>query len=420
MNTDKEHHHDPPVRMTGFLTGVGLTQIVDSALHLAQPLLLAKISGSMGEAALFSAFDTGVHMLGTFICGWPLELFGAKRVLVVATFLRGVALSAIPIGMISGMLTIFWAMAFYTLEALIRGFVDASVHTIPLELAKHRRDQLDLINSRYEITFGVGGIVGPLMLGGLMVTSDKIIPHLIIPIGFAISAMAYLFIPHIEKFRSHHKKETHTENTHAGTWTGIKYVFSNNALLIACLGVMSFNIYPLRKLLSAFFADGILHNPATVGQIGAAFAIGGVVGAIIYGRIKQLNSGQTLVTLGAIGTIILSVGWVPANLWIMTAAAFAFALANVCARLILTRKRQELTPLQHAGGVTSAQQFGVMGVSVLAKSVLGGAFALGTGAYGAFALVGGILALFGVGQLILARHLPRLSVTSYLSTSSLL
>jgi hypothetical protein len=407
MNIVEAPHPEPPVRMIGFLTGVGLTQIVDSALHLAQPLLLAKISGSMGEAALFSAFDTGVHMLGTYCCGWPLELFGAKRVLVVTTFLRGVALSAIPIGMITGRLTLLWAMAFYTLEALIRGFVDASVHTIPLELAKHRRDQLDLINSRYEILFDGGGIVGPLMLGVLMVCSDKIVPHLLISMGFALSAVAYLFIPHTEKFRSHHKKDLLTENAHKGTWIGIKYIFSNKALLFTCIGVMSFNIYPLRKLLSAFFANGILNNPTTVGQIGAAFAIGGVVGAIIYGHLKQFKSGHTLVIAGAVGTLILSVGWIPANLWVMMAAAFAFALTNVCARLILTRKRQELTPLEHAGGVTSAQQFGVMGISVIVKSILGAAFSIGTGAYGAFAIVGGILALFGVGQLILPRYLTR-------------
>jgi len=78
-------------------------------------------------------------------------------------------------------------------------------------------------------------------------------------------------------------------------------------------------------------------------------------------------------------------------------------VTNVCARLTLTRKRQELTPLEHAGGVTSASQFGVNAVSVVVKALVGAAFSAGWGTYGAFAVVGGILGLLGVGQLFLAK-----------------
>jgi MFS family permease len=152
MNEAAHQEKQQPIRLKGFLGGIFLTQLVDSALHLAQPLLLAKLSGSLGGAAFFSAFDTGVHMLGTYIGGWPTDRFGARRVLVVATFLRGVALAGIPISMLCGFLSLWWAMGCYTLEALIRGFVDTSVHTIPLELASHRAEQLDRINSRCPLT----------------------------------------------------------------------------------------------------------------------------------------------------------------------------------------------------------------------------------------------------------------------------
>jgi len=176
---------------------------------------------------------------------------------------------------------------------------------------------------------------------------------------------------------------------------------------------MSFNIYPLRKLLSAFFAKGLLHKSASVGQIGAAFALGGVVGALIYARTKHHDSGYKWVALGAIGTFILAVGWLPANLWVMTAVVFVFAVTNACARLTLTRKRQELTPMDHAGGVTAASQFAVNGVSVGIKALVGTAFSAGLGAFGAFAVVGGILALMGAGQLVLARYMPKLREASH-------
>jgi hypothetical protein len=96
----------------------------------------------------------------------------------------------------------------------------------------------------------------------------------------------------------------------------------------------------------------------------------------------------------------------------MVGTVFVFALTNVWARLTLTRKRQELTPLEHAGGVTSAAQFGVNAVSVGIKALVGVAFTLGIGAYGAFAVVGALLALIGAGQLYLARLVPKSPVPS--------
>lgn len=395
----------PPPRIAGYLGGVFLTQIVDSAMHLAQPLLLAKLSGSLGGAAFFSAFDTGIHMLGTYVGGWPTDKFGARRVLVVATFLRAVALAGIPVMMIGGFLNLWWAMGCYTVEALIRGFVDTSVHTVPLELAGHRAEHLDRINSRYELSFDVGGIAGPLMLGGMMVWGGKVIPHIIIPAGFVLSSFAYCFIP---KRPASVAKAHQAHHVHGGTWAGVKYVFTKHPLLITCIGLMSFNIYPLRKLMSAFFAKGILHHSAAVGQIGSAFAFGGAVGALIYAATKHRDSGSKWVALGALGTLILAVGWLPANLWVMTAGVFLFAVTNVCARLTLTKKRQELTPLEHAGGVTSASQFGVNAVSVIVKSLIGVAFSAGLGAFGAFAIIGSVLAAMGAGQFFLSRHMPKL------------
>ncbi len=68
--------------------------------------------------------------------------------------------------MVFGFATLPVVMGLYTLEALVRGYVDTAVHTVPLEMVGHRRDLLDRINSRYEVAFEVGAVAGPLMLGG--------------------------------------------------------------------------------------------------------------------------------------------------------------------------------------------------------------------------------------------------------------
>jgi MFS family permease len=391
------------VRLGGLLSGVLLTQIVNSAVHLAQPLLVADLSGSLGSAAFFSAFGTAVHMLGTYLAGWPTDRFGARLVLAFSTLLRGVVLAGIPIAMAFGFASLPWVMGCYTLEALVRGYVDTAVHTVPLELVGHRRNLLDRINSRYEVAFEVGAVAGPLMLGGLMVWADGIVPHIVIPIGFVASAACYLLIP----------KPTIAPvagaeaNPHGGSWAGLRYILAHPYLLLVVAGLMLFHLYELRKILSAFFAKGLLHHPAEVGHIGSAFALGGVAGALLYAVTRHRGSGTGWVVGGALGTLVLAVGWMPVNLPVMVVAVFVFGVSNVCARLVLTRWRQELTPLEHAGGVTAASEFGRTAVSVGINSAVGGAFSSGASVYGAFGIVGGVLGIFAVAQLALARVFVR-------------
>jgi hypothetical protein len=393
------------VPLGGLLGGVLATQVVNSAVHLAQPLLIAKLSGSLGTAAFFAAFGTGLHMVGTFLAGWPTERFGARRVLAVATLLRGVALAGIPIAMGLGVLTLTSAMGCYAAEALIRGFVDTSVHTVPLELAGHRRELLDRINSRYELFFEVGGVAGPLMLSGLMLWADGIVPHIVIPIGFALSAAVYLRIP--RQLSGDTETAAPQSDSHGGSWAGLRFIVTQPVLLLVVLGLMSFHLYELRKDLSAFFAKGLLHHSASTGQIGAAFALGGVVGALLYTVTRHRGRGSGLVFGGALGTVALAVGWIPLDVPVMVVAVFLFGVGNVCARLVLTRWMQELTPLQHAGGVTAAAEFGRTAASVGVSALVGVFFSTSSTAHDGFVLVAVMLAVFAVGQATLAGVLRR-------------
>jgi hypothetical protein len=100
-------------------------------------------------------------------------------------------------------------------------------------------------------------------------------------------------------------------------------------------------------------------------------------------------------------------GWPTERFGARRVLAASTFLPNVCARLVLTRWRQELTPLEHAGGVTAASEFGRTAASVGVDSLVGGAFTSGASAYGSFGIVGGVLGVFAAAQLVLARVLIR-------------
>jgi len=384
----------PRAPLAGFLGGVLLSQVVNSALHLAQPLLVLELTGSPGKAAFFSSFDTAVHMAGSFLGGWPCDRLGARRVLAWSTLLRGAALALIPALWMTGRLTVLAAMIAYTLDAFVRGFVDTAVHALPLELGDGGRAELDRLNSRYELVFDLGGVAGPLLLGGLMMGRRGVLPHAAVPLGFALAAAAFLFVP--ERARAAERRRE------GGTVAGLGAIFASRTLLAAVLGAAVLNLYPLRKLLSAFFAKSILVQPRAAGWVGAAFGLGGALGTLAYARWARERDAAKWVAAGGVGVLLLAAGWLPASLRPMLAAAFAFAFANVCARLALTRRIQERTPAAAIGGVTAATRFAANGVSVALKALVGAAFALGASPRGAFGIVAAGLALVALAQFLLS------------------
>lgn len=129
---------------------------------------------------------------------------------------------------------------------------------------------------------------------------------------------------------------------------------------------------------------------------------------MLYAVSRHRGRGAGWVLGGVAGTVFLALGWIPVNLPTMIVAVFLFGVTNVGARLVLTRWRQELTPLDQAGGVTAASEFGRTAMSVGVDGLVGGAFSAGFGAYGAFGLVGGMLGLFAAAQLAVTRFLARM------------
>lgn len=383
--------------VAGYLSGVLLSQIANNAMHLAQPLLISQLSGSLAFAAFFSSVETGLDMTATFIGGWPTDRFGARRVMIGGTLLRAACLSLIPAAWLGGWLSLPVAVAAYALDSIMRGFLDTGVHALPQELAHGQREELRRLNARYELVFDLGAVAGPAGLALLMVYKEGPVPMAVIPAVFVLGAVAFLFVPDAGARAS--------RKSSGGSWQGLRAIRSHPRLLASTLGLAALNIYPLRKLLSAFFAKAILQTPAYAGWVGAVFGVGGAAGSLIYERLGARVSAAAWVAAGAAGVCALAVGWIPGGLAPMLAAVLVFSVANVGARLSMTVRLQEDTPREVLGGVTAVMRWGQQAVSMLLKVALGSAFALGATPRQAFALVGCALGVVALAQLRLARGL---------------
>jgi len=388
----------------GFVAGVLTSQIVNNGLHIIQPLLIMELSGSMALAAFVATAETAVHMLGTLSSGGAADRLGSRRILILSTAGRAASLALIPLAYLFGVLTLPFALAAYTLDAFVRGFVDTGVHALPMGLAEGDRAELDRLNTSHEFAFDLAAVIGPLLLGALLLSEKGFAAHIAIPFGFAAAALLYTLVP-AERVgavaRPDAKKPSWLD------WDGWRRVSSDKRLLLPVLGLALFNLFPLRKVWSAFFAKAILKNAASAGWIGAAFGLGGVIGAVLYARAGRSLSTRDWVLLGAGGTAALALGWIPGALWPMIAAAAVFGLFNACAELALLRDLGEHAPAGMTGRIVSVARVGTSSASVTLKGLMAAAFAAGAGAFAAFSFVGAGLGVMVLIQVAVASRLSR-------------
>jgi MFS family permease len=393
-----------PPAAAPFLAGVLVSQIANNALHLAQPLLIIELSkGSLAVAGAVASAETAVHMSATFLGGSPADRLGSRRLLVLSTALRGLSLAAIPALWLTGLLTLKTALCAYTLDAVVRGFVDTSAHALPLELCGPDAAALDKLNSGFEAAFDLGGVLGPLLMGALMLKKQSLGLHAAIPAGFLLAAATFALLP--KGRRDGAAGPRGAETPRGGTREGLRAILADRSLLFLAASLAMLNLYPLRKLISVFFAKAILHSPSAAAAVAAAFGLGGVAGAAVFARRGARLPGWAWVGLGGAGVMALAVGWIPGALAPMLAACFLFAFTNGAARLVMTRRLQEATPEHAIGGVTAVARSGSNLVSVVLKGLMGAAFAAGGGIMAAFAMGGAGLASLALVQLALALKL---------------
>ena len=145
----------------GFVAGVLASQVVNNALHIIQPLLIAELSGSLALAALVASAETGVHMLGTLVSGGTADRLGSRMTLILATAGRAASLSIVPAAWAAGVLTLPVALGAYTLDAFVRGFIDTAVHALPLGLADGDRAALARLNASHAFAFHLAAVLRP-------------------------------------------------------------------------------------------------------------------------------------------------------------------------------------------------------------------------------------------------------------------
>jgi H+ antiporter protein len=324
-------------------TGTGISLV-------AFPWLALQHNGSARDAATVAAAMTVPLVVSTLVAGTAVDFFGRRRISLVADFLSGAAVAAVP-------LLTFWFGAnaisvavLAVLAAMTGGFDPAGMtarQSMLPEAAARAGWSLDHTNSVYEAVLNLAYIVGP-GLGGLMIATVGPVSTMWITAGaFALSILV------IAALRLEGAGKPHPESRADGLVTGIteglRFVW--HLRVLRTLGLVDLAVtalyLPMESVLfPKYFADR--HQPAELGWALMALAVGGLVGALGYAALsKHLRRRTALltatVTLGAAAAGIALLPPLPVILVLCAVIGLVYGpIQPIYAYVVQTRAPQRL------------------------------------------------------------------------------
>jgi len=138
----------------------------DGATWIAFGWLVYEETGSPAKVGLLVFAYGAPVVVGGLVTGPLLDRFGAVRVMRVDSLVRGAIMLVIPIFAATTTAPLWLVYAVAAVYGLLKMVPLAGVPTLIPSLA--RPDQLDTANALESLSYGISGVVGPLLAGALI------------------------------------------------------------------------------------------------------------------------------------------------------------------------------------------------------------------------------------------------------------
>lgn len=398
-------------KLGAYLAGSFMTQLAHGGLMVTLPLVLMQITSSLSAVSFVSAVATGMDAVGTLIGGRLGRKFSPRALLIGANLARAAALTIIPAALAFGVLTVPLAGAVYAADSLARGVADTAANTAPMALVGKSKDSLDGMNARIQAAMETGSVVGPLVVGGLLFLGQAAAAW-VVPLAFVATAGAFLFMPKAPQPAAAVAQAPPKLRPGLMAWGALRALKADRMLMAAFVGAIAFNLFSLRGLIPAFFAESFLGNAHMTSWLAAACGLGGGVAALVYHKLHRKMGTGAWLRWGAAGLGVLALGWLPGNFVVMMGTFFAFALGNVLTRLSLASVIQSRIPRGEESAVMGLLRFTGSIASTAIKLLVGLIFAVTASDWAGFAILGVLLAAAALAQLSLSGKMARLEEKS--------
>ncbi len=367
------------IAVIGLLGATGLSVAGNAITGIAIPWLVLERTGSPGLAGLLAAAALGPLALSTLFGGALIDRWGRRRLSIVADILSALAVAALPIldstiGLNTALIAVLVALG-----ALFDGPGMAAREALRPDVARHAKVPLERVNAWGEALEGLGNLVAP-GLAALFIAIAGATNTLWVTVGMFFGAvlLTRLTVPRDVR----HEAPDHYFRSVA---EGFKFVWRQPVLRGAGLAAMLLILFiaPISIVLTAQAQS--IGSPGLLGLVMTMFAVGGIVGAIVYGAIAtKLRRRPVLLwglVISGVGIMLFASG-IPMAVLAALVGVAAAPINPITAVLIQERTPERLRG-RVIGSISSlALVAGPIGVS------LTGVLLEGAGAGLAFILMG--------------------------------
>ena len=278
---------------------------------VAFPWLVLQRNGSALDASIVAMAGTIPLLVATLIAGAAVDYIGRKRVSMISDALSALSVAAVPVLALTFGVHVVNVAVLAGLAALGALFDPAGMtarETMLPEAAERANWTLDHANSVYEAVFNLAYIVGP-GIGGLLIATVGGINTMWVTaaaFGCAILAISVLRL----EGAGIPDRAALPKGVWAGIVEGLQFVWRTPVLrTLAAIDLVATGLYmPMESVLfPKYFTDR--NEPAQLGWVLMAMAIGGLLGALGYAVLsKYLSRRATMLTavltLGVAMTVI--------------------------------------------------------------------------------------------------------------------
>lgn len=365
-----------------FWAGQTVSQLGSQLTLLALPLIVINLNASAFEMGAIRAVQYLPFLLLGLPCGVWIDRMRRRPLLILADLGRALLLLALPVLAAVGLLRVEHVIIVAFATGALTVIFDVAQQAFVPSLVD--RDQLVMANERLEVSRCLGMTLGPGLGGWLVQLVSAPFAILVDVASFVFSAVALRAVRHTpEPVVSAQTRQ----GLRAGIAEGLRIVWQQPLLrsLAGCSAMLNLCNNALFAVLFLYMARDLRVEPSLIGVVIAALGPGGVVGALLAGRLARLiGTGPTIV--GAVLVAgLASICLLPVSpeqrllLPLLCASMFLNGLSGPMYNVNSVSLRQALTPDRLRGRVTASLRFviwGTMPIGALLGGALGEAIGL--------------------------------------------
>jgi predicted MFS family arabinose efflux permease len=312
-------------------------------------------------------------LIGLFAGVW-VDRFRRRPVLMIANLGRALLVGAIPLLMITNLLTIEYLYVSNFFYGALTVFFDIAYQSYLPSLIK--REDLTEGNSKMEVSRSASHIAGP-GLGGIFIQYLGVSIAIVVDaVSFVVSAV---LLNRIRNSETPPERPQQSRSIWQEIREGLSALFNNIYMRSSLGNIATFNLcYGIVSAVYVLFLTRDLQlQPVSIGIIYTASGPGALVGALIAGRLTQrLGLGPTLVGtafLSGIVMLLIPLAGGPQMLAIalLIAGQFLLSLIVLVYSVNGISLRQAVTPDRLLGRMTASMRFLTWGVNPVG-ALLGG------------------------------------------------